>query len=457
MSSREPRSIALTLLFLAANAAVAAVAAGPPSTAAEADDASQTPAPGRMFVVGRVLDPRGNPVPGATVMVHARNLTPGRAGFLSPFPSRVKLIPLGDARADGSGRFRIDAPRTSSTRHEGFGAVAMALGYGAGWVTLDPDDDQPAAEISLRPEQVIHGQLFDVQGRPVPDVRLSVRWIHSDLPLAQAGLHDRSVVRRRVDGVFYWASDAHDYPAWPRPMTTDAEGRFTVRGVGQKLHVALTVHDPRFALQMIPVATDDGAESKTVTAALAPPQIVNVRVTYADTGQPVPHAPLLVTAAQGMTVYKDESETDADGRARINSLPTDRGYSIMAYPSEGQPYLVASGGADWPKGALEQTFSISLQRGVLVQGKVPRRAPASLCRGPWSTSPRARRGARVRSCPSIPIPTAHSGSEPSPRRDTSSCGVRTTLTCSRPSAPGWSGKASRAAIGSTRTPILRST
>jgi hypothetical protein len=68
-------------------------------------------------------------------MVHARNLTPGQVSFL--FPTRVKLIPLGDARADGSGRFRINAPRTSSTRHEDFGAVAMAPGYGVGWVTLD--------------------------------------------------------------------------------------------------------------------------------------------------------------------------------------------------------------------------------------------------------------------------------------------------------------------------------
>ena len=51
-----------------------------------------------------------------------------------------------------------------------FGAVAMAPGYGVGWVTLDPDDEQPTALISLRPEQVIHGRLFDVQGRPVPDV-----------------------------------------------------------------------------------------------------------------------------------------------------------------------------------------------------------------------------------------------------------------------------------------------
>ena len=56
--------------------------ANPPSTAAKADDANPTPAPGRMFVVGRVLDPRGNPVPEQlAVMVHARDLSLGRATF----------------------------------------------------------------------------------------------------------------------------------------------------------------------------------------------------------------------------------------------------------------------------------------------------------------------------------------------------------------------------------------
>ena len=204
----------------------------------------------------------------------------------------------------------------------------MALGYGAGWVRLDPDDDQPAALISLRPEQVIHGRLYDVQGRPVPDVKLSVARIYSDLLLAP-GIHDRSrSVGRRRDGVSYWSRDAHDYPGWPRPMTTDAEGRFTVRGVGQKLHADLTVHDPRFAHQTIQVETNDGAESKTVTAALAPPQIVNVRVTYADTGQPVPHALLRVVAGRTGGGSLDESETDADGRSRINSWPG-RGYDFM--------------------------------------------------------------------------------------------------------------------------------
>ena len=255
-------------------------------------------------------------------------------------------------------------------RHEEFLAVAMAPGHGVGWVALDPDDDQPAAEITLRPEQVIHGRVFDVQGQPVPDVVVSVISIRSDIARARASLHDRSVYGR-TDGVFLWSRDAHDDPAWPRPTMTDAEGRFTVRGVGWSLHAALAVHHPRFAHQSIQVDTDeDEEESKTVTAALAPSQIVNVRVTYADTGRPVPHAPLRVSAFQARFSNVDESETDADGRARINSWPTDRGYGFTAYPPEGQPYLTATGRVDWPKGALEQTLDIALPRGVEVHGKV---------------------------------------------------------------------------------------
>src|SRR5436305_7985638 len=42
----------------------------------------------------------------------------------------------------------------------------------------------------------------------------------------------------------------------------------------------------------------------------------------------------------------------------------------MAYPPERQPYLIARGRIDWPKGALEQTLNIALPRGVLVHGKV---------------------------------------------------------------------------------------
>ena len=58
--------------------------------------------------------------------------------------------------------------------HEAFGAIALAPDFGVGWTTLDPDDDQPTANITLRPEQPIHGRLFDLQGKPVPNVTLTV-------------------------------------------------------------------------------------------------------------------------------------------------------------------------------------------------------------------------------------------------------------------------------------------
>ena len=151
------------------------------------------------------------------------------------------------------------------------------------------------------------------------------------------------------DGVSYWTRDAHDYPAWPRPVTTDAEGRFTVRGVGQNLHAALTVHHPRFAHQTIEVDTDDDAESKTVTAALAPPQIVNVRVTYADTGQPVPHAPLRVTASQGRVARSTNPRpTPTGGPASIPGRRT-AAMASRPIPRKGSRISWRAGGSIGPR------------------------------------------------------------------------------------------------------------
>ncbi len=244
------------------------------------------------------------------------------------------------------------------------GAVALAPGHGIGWVEFDPDADQPTADITLRPEQVIHGRLFDLQGQPVPNVTLSVAWIRRQIPPAQAG------ARSRFDGISYGANRVNDFPAWPRPMITNAEGRFTLRDLGRGLGAVLTVHHSRFALQRIQVEPDDTSESKSMSAALVPPQTITGRVTYADTGEGVPHAPLEVRSSEGRVALVSEFETDETGRFRINPPPADRVFGITAYPPEGQPYLIAQGRIDWPKGALEQSLDLALPRGVLIRGTV---------------------------------------------------------------------------------------
>jgi hypothetical protein len=125
--THKPKFIALTLPILGAVAAAAGYPShalamndepnGSPAgqqspVAPKPDNAITHPALGRMLVVGRVLDPKGKPVPGATIAVYARSFAHGRA----PYRSGRGQVPIGDARANVSGRFRIDAPRTSSSR-----------------------------------------------------------------------------------------------------------------------------------------------------------------------------------------------------------------------------------------------------------------------------------------------------------------------------------------------------
>lgn len=362
MRIRDLSAIALTLTLLGAAAGdePRTSTAGLPAPAdAPGRDAAPEPAPGRMFFVGRVLDPKGQPVPGAVVAVHARVLAAERP----PYREWMRRVTIGRGRADGTGRFRIDAPRTSSARYSNLGAVALASGFGLGWVDLDVDDEQPAADISLRPEQVIQGRLFDLQGRPVPDVTLTVSTIRTERP-------GETRVRSRSEGVYLGPRIAQDVPAWPMPAKTDAEGRFTMRGVGRDLYAALAAHHPRFALQQVEIQTDGAPGPKAINAALAPAQIVNVRVTRADTGQPVPHATLSVLASSGRIAMSDEVEADDEGRVRVNSWPADRVYTIAAYPPPGQPYLEVVKRVEWPKGSLEQSLDIALPRGALIRGRV---------------------------------------------------------------------------------------
>ena len=156
MFATKLRLIATTLVLMAIIATGAGYLAHalamkdepkPQSVVAKLDDTTQRPPPGRMFVVGRVLDPQGKPVPGAKVMVHTRLKQLGNAVGIEG----LSPVVTGHADADGSGRFRLDAPRTSSSRNDEFMAVALAPGYGVGWTELDTDADQPSAEIKLQP------------------------------------------------------------------------------------------------------------------------------------------------------------------------------------------------------------------------------------------------------------------------------------------------------------------
>src|SRR5262249_19153718 len=137
------RLAAMTILFLGAVAA-GVVGRGspdpvqPPDRRAPAREAARPepsppdatrPAPGRTFVVGRVLDPDGRPVPNATVSVASRR----KLLFAGMNSEGIYPSPIGHAASDASGQFRLDAPRTSSAHHSQPVTTAIAPGFGLGW------------------------------------------------------------------------------------------------------------------------------------------------------------------------------------------------------------------------------------------------------------------------------------------------------------------------------------
>ena len=149
------------------------------------------PGPGRMFVAGRVLDPAGQPVPNATTMVYVRSKRRH-----SPNQSKLLPVPMGDARCPRIRAVPARLARCGSRRRATtpLCAVAIAPGYGVSWVAPIPAADQPASCILLRPDHIICGRIFDVQGRPVTDAMISVSRVCRGLPPAQA----------ISEGVRYW-------------------------------------------------------------------------------------------------------------------------------------------------------------------------------------------------------------------------------------------------------------
>jgi hypothetical protein len=174
-----------------------------------------------------------------------------------------------------------------------------------------------------------------------------------------------------VKGPFFWAGDgAKDLPGWPRPVVTDAAGRFTIRGIGREVRALLMAEDPRFARQRIVVDTEGTAATRSLNLALEPARVIRGRITYADTGKPVAHASLEVVAFRGGGGYTSPFETDAEGNFRANPFSADR-YAVNVSGPEGQPYLNNTTGVfAWPKGALEHRVDLALTHGAVIHGKV---------------------------------------------------------------------------------------
>jgi RNA polymerase sigma factor (sigma-70 family) len=365
----------------------------------------------QLTVTGRVQDMRQKSLAGAEVAVLELGESPG--------PGRVgRLEVLARGKTNGQGRFRLAAKFVRPRQLEGLTVLARARGFGLGWSALTRPTAQGLhrVQLRLRPEQVFQGRFLDLQGNPAAKVTFRVAAVRAgrgigrpapssggiagkgketgrtggpvpnplqnlmvllDLMEIEAQLRAREMrarfngQRHQPDGMSFLVSPApKGLPLWPKLVTTDAQGRFRLRGFGQDQQLELLVEDDRFATQRVVVETGHQQKPKEIVRVLAAPQRFEGRVVCGDTGKPLAGARVMIAgwkaAAEGRLTG---GRTDARGYFRINPYPGQL-FVVTIHVPPGLPYLSIARNFNWPKGAVRRSVKLTVPRGVLVRGKV---------------------------------------------------------------------------------------
>jgi hypothetical protein len=186
-----------------------------------------------------------------------------------------------------------------------------------------------------------------------------------------------------------------DFLRFCPPVTTGADGRFQIKGIGGERLAHLTISGPTIETRQVSVRTrpgetlhawawggyphDDrfnwrftyyGAEFEHAAAPTKP--IIGV-VRDKDTGKPLAN----VTIRSGklsprVNVGHDSLRTitDKDGRYRLVGLPKRKDNVIVVEPPEGAAYLSRRHDLEDTHGLDPVTVDFELRRGVLVKGRV---------------------------------------------------------------------------------------
>ena len=340
----------------------------------------------RPRVTGQITLPDGKPAAGADVAVIAfrARILPGGELFE---PGEV----LAEGTTDSAGIYRLRLKVASSETHHDANVIARQPGYGIVWQEFNLDRPASNVSLALPPEEPIRGRLVDLEGQPVAGARLSIERIRKTTPGQRTTDN-----MRPFTGVAYYRSE--NIPAvWIAPIISDAEGRFTLHGIPAGHGAALMfAGSERLAPQEIALNTGMAAEGgepgfsfrpywplvRNVAAGeeallpLAPAQWFEGVVTSADTGKPIPHAQLSISALQqegGGGAATVTGQADDLGRYRINPHPGIR-FILNVHPPAGTPYLAwqTSSGDPirWQVGDRLKQVDLKLPRGVLVRGTI---------------------------------------------------------------------------------------
>jgi protocatechuate 3,4-dioxygenase beta subunit len=263
-------------------------------------------------------------------------------------------------------------------------------------VTIPPDGQKDDLAIRLVPDDVpIIGRIIDLEGKPVRGASLQVLQINA---ASDEDLNRWLEAAKGRKGESFELE--HEYlpqeTIAPSPtITTDAEGRFRLTGIGRNRLVLAQLDCPSIVSEYLHILTRPGepievpyrigrpdrGEPRIVTTyygavfqhAAAPCKPIVGVVRDKDTKKPLAG----VTVRSYMLATRPNSiaeivrtTTDAEGRFRLTGMPKGKGNKIMAVPGSEQPYPVCAVDAPDTPGLDPVSVDVELRRGVWIEGKI---------------------------------------------------------------------------------------
>ncbi|SRR5579883_1083038 len=349
-------------------------------------------------IQGRVLDPDGKPVSGAKLVI---TYSAGKE-----IPHKVWAVSAAD------GRFAFAVPMKdvddgfSEKPWEDTYVVAAAEGYGFAAAQVGKSG---AAELTLRlvkDDVPIRGRIIDLEGKPVAGARIQIG--NNMLGMPKKGDLTNFVGELKASKRTWWNHLTWLYsPAFDLlfpPVTTGADGRFVIKGIGRERIVQLRIEGPTIATQEVDVMT---RAIETIQRPQAQDQPKETMVTYhganceflaapsrpvvgivRDKGTGKPLAGAIVEGDTSVGHSRSgfiQTTTDKDGCYRLDGLPKADGNRILvrtnAYlPPSGNamsnqmPYISSVKKVDNPLGLGPVSVDFALKRGIWVKGHITDKA-----------------------------------------------------------------------------------
>jgi RNA polymerase sigma factor (sigma-70 family) len=317
-------------------------------------------------VRGRVLDAGGKPLPGARLFVYDGD----------------KMVPAPQRTADGDGRFSFQLKRDPEAEHRRC-LLAAADGYGCDWI---PTYTRGEWTLQMHKEVPIRGRVVDLQGRAVAGASV---WV----------THLEGASERRLDEFLRAWNDPKldqfepfklldkgtansDSLALAPAIRTDADGRFTLHGIGPETVASVCVQRRGIADQVVFVVTRPGfrpsaPDVKRYTllgpdcqVVVADGKSISGMITDKETGKPIAGVSVSCRDPDPKINHWVRTTTDAAGRYRLDGLAKRPHYSLLIEPPAGGPYLWYPYEAK-DSDALEIVKAdVGLVRGVAMSGRL---------------------------------------------------------------------------------------